>query len=126
MTKILTNPIPGGHKSSPTFNSPDERGSLDGPHYIPDGAHDGWTGLSTSAQDNRYPTVPPIDFESSDPSDAAKADNGVRPWQSHANPEESYSIDQMGGRFTKQGNIPARKQLNAGEGTIEIVKGQDQ
>jgi len=74
---------------------------------------------------NRYPSVPPIDFESSDPSDAAKSDNGVRPWVSHPQPEETYSISQSE-HFAKQGALPARKKLNADEGTIEVVKGQDQ
>ena len=74
---------------------------------------------------NRYPTVPPINFESSDPSEAAKADNGVKQWVSHRNPEETCGIA-ASEHFKAIGNLPKRKSLNADEGTIETVKGQDQ
>lgn len=43
---------------------------------------------------------------------------GNRPWESHPNPEESYSIA-ADEKFAKQGNLPKRTKLESDQGTIE-------
>jgi hypothetical protein len=71
---------------------------------------------------NRYPTEAPKNFQSSNPEDAANADNGLTPWVSKPNPEETYNVE-AGERFKQQGNLPKRSKLHADEGTIETAKG---
>ena len=67
------------------------------------------------SNDNRYPTVPPKNFQSSNPEDAAKADNGVRPWISHPAKEEQFSDYRK-----MQSQAPSSYQMN---GSGEIVSG---
>jgi hypothetical protein len=76
----------------------------------------------------RYPTPPaspaqqgqdveenPVKYGENLESGAAGGGNN---WQSKPNPEESYSIA-AGEKLKAQGNLSARKKLNADEGTIE-------
>jgi hypothetical protein len=62
---------------------------------------------------NRYPTEATPNFQSSDPSEAAKADNGVRPWESHPQPSETFQ------------KAVFKQKLTAEEGTSTTITGGD-
>ena len=74
---------------------------------------------------NRIPTSAPRNFQSSDPSDVTKTESGNRPWESHPATEEAHTIAAQE-HFKQQGSLPARKKLSSEDGSLEVVKGQDQ